>query len=103
MLLRERKESLNLFESIAGIAIYIYIFMGAMLALGLSGIVIYFYHRRRMRRFVEYDNMNNNMQRHSLIDSFVEGGELEWQCTVCYHENHPAKHECIMCGTQQSK
>jgi hypothetical protein len=34
-------------------------------------------------------------------DSYVEAGEVEWQCSICYHENHPAKRECIMCGTPE--
>ncbi|TMW66077.1 hypothetical protein Poli38472_003842 [Pythium oligandrum] len=80
---------------------YIYIFLGAIVAVALGSILIYCYHQRRLRRFVENDNINNNMQRHSLVDSFIEAGEVEWQCTVCYHENHPAKHECLMCGTPQ--
>lgn len=112
-----------------GIAYYIYIFLGVMLSVGLGSMAVYCYHQRRVRRFVEHDNMNNNMQRHSLVDrsavyaytkcwllcivtnwlgafclcacSFIEAGEIEWQCTVCYHENHPAKRECLMCGTPQ--
>ncbi|GLD92579.1 hypothetical protein PINS_up001138 [Pythium insidiosum] len=84
-----------------GVAYYIYIFLGAMFAVALGSLLIYCYHQRRIQRFVEHDNMNNNMQRHSLVDSFIENGEVEWQCSVCYHENHPAKHECLMCGTPQ--
>lgn len=83
------------------VALYIYIFLGVMLAIGVGSILVYCFHQRRVRRFVEHDNMNNNMQRHSLVDSFIEAGEVEWQCTVCYHENHPAKRECLMCGTPQ--
>ncbi|KAJ0410717.1 hypothetical protein ATCC90586_008302 [Pythium insidiosum] len=83
------------------VAYYIYIFLGAMFAVALGSLLIYCYHQRRIQRFVEHDNMNNNMQRHSLVDSFIENGEVEWQCSVCYHENHPAKHECLMCGTPQ--
>ncbi|GAB9474626.1 Hect e3 ubiquitin ligase [Globisporangium polare] len=80
---------------------YIYVFLGVMLSVGVGSVAVYCYHQRRVRRFVEHDNMNNNMQRHSLVDSFIEAGEIEWQCTVCYHENHPAKRECLMCGTPQ--
>lgn len=72
-----------------------------MLSVGVGSILVYCCHQRRVRRFVEHDNLNNNMQRHSLVDSFIEAGEVEWQCTVCYHENHPAKRECLMCGTPQ--
>lgn len=36
-----------------------------------------------------------------LCNSYVEAGEVEWQCSICYHENHPAKRECIMCGTPE--
>ncbi|DAZ93420.1 TPA: hypothetical protein N0F65_000071 [Lagenidium giganteum] len=85
----------------SSLAYYIYIFLGAMVAVGIGSLLIYCYHQRRIRRYVENDNMNNNMQRHSLVDSFIEAGEVEWQCSVCYHENHPAKRECLMCGTPQ--
>lgn len=51
-----------------GIAYYIYIFLGVMLSVGVGSMAIYCYHQRRVRRFVEHDNMNNNMQRHSLVD-----------------------------------
>ncbi|TYZ68530.1 hypothetical protein PybrP1_000154 [[Pythium] brassicae (nom. inval.)] len=83
------------------VTFYIYIFLGVMISVGVGSVLVYCCHQRRVRRFVEHDNMNNNMQRHSLIDSFIEAGEVEWQCTVCYHENHPAKRECLMCGTPQ--
>ena len=26
-------------------------------------------------------------------NSFLEDGQSEWQCTICYYENHPAKRE----------
>ncbi|EGZ25311.1 hypothetical protein PHYSODRAFT_480872 [Phytophthora sojae] len=42
------------------------------------------------------------MQRHLLDDSVVQDGQAEWQCSVCYHENHPAKRECLMCGTPEA-
>ncbi|KAF0701239.1 Aste57867_8276 [Aphanomyces stellatus] len=83
------------------LAVYIYIFLGAMVAVGLLSLLAYCYHQRRLARYLETDNMNNNMQRHSLIDSFLESGETEWQCSVCYHDNHPAKRECLLCGTPQ--
>ncbi|GMF43327.1 unnamed protein product [Phytophthora fragariaefolia] len=41
------------------------------------------------------------MQRHLLEDSVIQDGQAEWQCSVCYHENHPAKRECLMCGTPE--
>lgn len=80
---------------------YIYVFLGGMALIGLVSFIVYCYHQRRLQRFVEHDNINNNMQRHSLVDSFIQEGESEWQCTVCYYENHPAKKECLMCGTTQ--
>ncbi|OQR81711.1 HECT E3 ubiquitin ligase, partial [Thraustotheca clavata] len=83
------------------LAIYIYIFLGAMVFVGVMSLFAYCYHQRRLQRYVEHDNLNNNMQRHSLIDSFIEHGESEWQCSVCYHDNHPAKRECLLCGTPQ--
>ncbi|KAH9095016.1 hypothetical protein LEN26_017969 [Aphanomyces euteiches] len=84
-----------------GLAVYIYIFLGAMAFVGLLSILAYCYHQRRLARYLETDNMNNNMQRHSLVDSFIEAGETEWQCSICYHDNHPAKRECLLCGTPQ--
>ncbi|EQC25918.1 hypothetical protein SDRG_16217 [Saprolegnia diclina VS20] len=83
------------------LAIYIYIFLGAMVFVGVMSLFAYCYHQRRLQRYVENDNLNNNMQRHSLIDSFLENGESEWQCSICYHDNHPAKRECLLCGTPQ--
>ncbi|ETV96234.1 hypothetical protein, variant [Aphanomyces invadans] len=83
------------------LAVYVYIFLGAMVFVGVLSLLAYCYHQRRIARYLETDNMNNNMQRHSLIDSFLEAGESEWQCSVCYHDNHPAKHECLLCGTPQ--
>ncbi|POM73757.1 HECT E3 ubiquitin ligase, partial [Phytophthora palmivora] len=61
----------------------------------------YCVHQRRLRQFVHDDNAYNNMQRHLLEDSIVQDGQTEWQCSVCYHENHPAKRECLMCGTPE--
>lgn len=45
--------------------------MGVMLTVGVGSMAVYCYHQRRIRRFVEHDNMNNNMQRHSLVDRSV--------------------------------
>ncbi|KDO18096.1 hypothetical protein SPRG_16536 [Saprolegnia parasitica CBS 223.65] len=72
-----------------------------MVFVGVMSLFAYCYHQRRLQRYVENDNLNNNMQRHSLIDSFLENGESEWQCSICYHDNHPAKRECLLCGTPQ--
>ncbi|KAG6619605.1 HECT E3 ubiquitin ligase [Phytophthora cinnamomi] len=63
--------------------------------------LLYCVHQRRLERFEHDDNLNNNMQRHLLEDSVVQDGQAEWQCSVCYHENHPAKRECLMCGTPE--
>ncbi|RHY17240.1 hypothetical protein DYB37_006914 [Aphanomyces astaci] len=52
----------------AGLAVYIYIFLGAMVFVGMLSLLAYCYHQRRIARYLETDNMNNNMQRHSLID-----------------------------------
>lgn len=72
-----------------------------MVCVGILSVLLYCHHQRRLQRYVDRDNLNNNMQRHSLVDSFLEEGEHEWQCSICYHENHPAKPECLMCGTTQ--
>lgn len=109
------------------VSYYVYIFLGVLAGLVVLSILGYCIHQRRVHRFAQRDNTNNNMQRHSLIDrsaasrlqdemvsplatdvacshgphSYVEAGEVEWQCSICYHENHPAKRECLMCGTPE--
>ena len=50
------------------LAVYIYIFLGGMALVGIVSLVVYCYHQRRLQRYVEHDNRNNNMQRHSLVD-----------------------------------
>ena len=50
------------------LAVYIYIFLGGMALVGLISLLVYCYHQRRLQRYVEHDNLNNNMQRHSLVD-----------------------------------
>ena len=38
-----------------------------------------------------------------IVCSFLDSGEVEWTCAVCYHENHPKKTECILCGTAKGR
>lgn len=45
-----------------------YVFLSVMVVIGFGSVAVYCYHRRRIQRFVDHDNMNNNMQRHSLVD-----------------------------------
>ncbi|OWZ04868.1 HECT E3 ubiquitin ligase [Phytophthora megakarya] len=85
----------------AGIEFYLYVFLGVVVALAGGALMLYCVHQRRLQQFVHDDNANNNMQRHLLEDSVVQDGQTEWQCSVCYHENHPAKRECLMCGTPE--
>ncbi|ETP44797.1 hypothetical protein F442_08675 [Phytophthora nicotianae P10297] len=83
------------------IEFYLYVFLGVVIALAGGSVMLYCLHQRRMQRFEHHDNANNNMQRHLLEDSIIQDGQEEWQCSVCYHENHPAKRECLMCGTPE--
>ncbi|KAG7393302.1 hypothetical protein PHYBOEH_006144 [Phytophthora boehmeriae] len=83
------------------IEFYLYVLLGVVTALASGSMLLYCAHQRRVQRYVEDDNANNNMQRHLLEDSFIQHGQTEWQCSVCYHENHPAKRECLMCGTPE--
>ncbi|KAE9015602.1 hypothetical protein PR003_g15581 [Phytophthora rubi] len=83
------------------IEFYMYVFLGVVVALAGGSVLLYCVHQRRLERFEQEDNLNNNMQRHLLEDSVVQDGQAEWQCSVCYHENHPAKRECLMCGTPE--
>ncbi|KAG6621933.1 HECT E3 ubiquitin ligase [Phytophthora cinnamomi] len=83
------------------IEFYMYVFLGVVMALAGGSMLLYCVHQRRLERFEHDDNLNNNMQRHLLEDSVVQDGQAEWQCSVCYHENHPAKRECLMCGTPE--
>ncbi|KAG2949635.1 hypothetical protein PC117_g5056 [Phytophthora cactorum] len=83
------------------IEFYLYVFLGVVIALAGGSVMLYCLHQRRMQQFEQSDNANNNMQRHLLEDSVIQDGQEEWQCSVCYHENHPAKRECLMCGTSE--
>ncbi|KAG3098656.1 hypothetical protein PI125_g15270 [Phytophthora idaei] len=83
------------------IEFYLYVFLGVVIALAGGSVMLYCLHQRRMQQFEQSDNANNNMQRHLLEDSVIQDGQEEWQCSVCYHENHPAKRECLMCGTPE--
>lgn len=47
-------------------------------------------------RFPFVGEFGRGTHRAHLEDSFVED---EWSCQVCYHENHPEKDVCVMCGT----
>ncbi|KAL3663968.1 hypothetical protein V7S43_010856 [Phytophthora oleae] len=83
------------------IEFYLYVFLGVVIALAGGSLMLYCFHQRRLQHFVNDDNANNNMQRHLLEDSAIQDGQEEWQCSVCYHDNHPAKRECLMCGTPE--
>lgn len=47
---------------------YVYIFLGVLAGLAVVSSMGYCIHQRRVHRFAQRDNNNNNMQRHSLID-----------------------------------
>ncbi|KAL4161227.1 hypothetical protein PRNP1_001782 [Phytophthora ramorum] len=83
------------------IEFYLYVFLGVVVALAVGSITLYCVHQRRLQRFEQDDNSNNNMQRHLLEDSVIQDGQAEWQCSVCYHENHPSKRDCLLCGTPE--
>lgn len=36
-----------------------------------------------------------------VFGSFLQRGEEEWPCSICFHDNHPSKTACVMCGTPQ--
>ncbi|KAG1690645.1 hypothetical protein DVH05_027908 [Phytophthora capsici] len=84
-----------------GVEFYLYVFLGVVIALAGGSLMLYCFHQRRLRHFVNNDNANNNIQRYLLEDSALQDGQEEWQCSVCYHDNHPAKKECLMCGTPE--
>ncbi|KAL4138207.1 hypothetical protein PRIC2_001714 [Phytophthora ramorum] len=84
------------------IEFYLYVFLGVVVALAVGSITLYCVHQRRLQRFEQDDNSNNNMQRHLLEDSVIQDGQAEWQCSVCYHENHPSKRDCLLCGTPEA-
>jgi hypothetical protein len=50
------------------VSYYVYIFLGVLAGLAAVSILVYCIHQRRVHRFTQRDNNNNNMQRHSLID-----------------------------------
>lgn len=120
------------------VAALVYVFLGLALVILVASIWYYWNYARKIERFLERDNVNNNMMRQDLVDryashdnrrwlwllwygrrahvvlfcvngcvnflvcSFVERGEEEWPCSICFHDNHPTRTTCIMCGTPQS-
>lgn len=107
------------------VAALVYVFLGLALVILLASIWYYWNYARKIERFLERDNINNNMMRQDLVDrcallvalslfllyyshthvqtdSFVERGEEEWPCSICFHDNHPTRTTCIMCGTPMS-
>ncbi|RMX67786.1 hypothetical protein DD238_000466 [Peronospora effusa] len=80
---------------------YVYMFLGVVVLLTGRFMLFYCISQRRLQQLEQHDNIHNNMQRHLLKDSALHDGQVEWQCSVCYHENHPAKRECLMCGTSE--
>ncbi|KAI9920821.1 hypothetical protein PsorP6_001011 [Peronosclerospora sorghi] len=85
----------------ASIEFFLFVLCGIVITLAGVSMLLYCLHRRRHQQVYEYDNVNNNIQRHLLEDSIIQEGKEVWQCSVCYHVNHPAKNECLMCGTSQ--
>uniref|UniRef100_K3WCL7 HECT-type E3 ubiquitin transferase n=1 Tax=Globisporangium ultimum (strain ATCC 200006 / CBS 805.95 / DAOM BR144) TaxID=431595 RepID=K3WCL7_GLOUD len=81
------------------VAALVYVFLGVALVILVGSIWYYWNYARKIERFLERDNVNNNMMRQDLVDSFVERGEEEWPCSICFHDNHPTRTTCIMCGT----
>ncbi|KAF0684516.1 Aste57867_23515 [Aphanomyces stellatus] len=82
-------------------AAIVYALLGLALFLLIGAIIYYWNYAKRIERFLENDNRNNNMMRQDLVDTFMERGEKEWTCSICFHENHPSKKTCVMCGTPQ--
>lgn len=37
--------------------------------------------------------------REELEDTILEEGQVEWDCLVCAHKNHPTVTKCHLCGT----
>lgn len=37
--------------------------------------------------------------REELEDTILEEGQVEWDCIVCAHKNHPTVTKCHLCGT----
>ncbi|TDH71216.1 uncharacterized protein CCR75_005991 [Bremia lactucae] len=82
-----------------GMAMLVYIFLVMALLILCGSIWYYWSYARKIERFLARDNENNNMMRHHLVDSFLQRGEEEWPCSICFHDNHPGKTSCVMCGT----
>ncbi|CAI5735729.1 unnamed protein product [Hyaloperonospora brassicae] len=82
-----------------GMAALVYIFLVLALLVLCGSIWYYWSYARKIERFLARDNQNNNMMRHDLVDSFLQRGEQEWPCSICFHDNHPDKTSCVMCGT----
>uniref|UniRef100_A0AAV1TT09 HECT-type E3 ubiquitin transferase n=1 Tax=Peronospora matthiolae TaxID=2874970 RepID=A0AAV1TT09_9STRA len=82
-----------------GMAALVYIFLVLALLVLCGSIWYYWSYARKIERFLARDNQNNNMMRHHLVDSFLQRGEEEWPCSICFHDNHPDKKSCVMCGT----
>ncbi|OQR85369.1 HECT E3 ubiquitin ligase [Achlya hypogyna] len=89
---------MELSSTMAGL---VYALLGIALVLLIGAIIYYWNYAKRIERFLQNDNRNNNMLRQDLIDTFVARGEEEWPCSICFHDNHPSKKECVMCGTPQ--
>ncbi|KAG7402263.1 hypothetical protein PHYBOEH_003522 [Phytophthora boehmeriae] len=82
-----------------GMAVLVYVFLVLALLVLCGSIWYYWSYARKIERFLARDNENNNMMRHHLVDSFLQRGEEEWPCSICFHDNHPDKTSCVMCGT----
>ncbi|KAE9347180.1 hypothetical protein PF008_g7940 [Phytophthora fragariae] len=82
-----------------GMAALVYVFLVLALLVLCGSIWYYWSYARKIERFLARDNQNNNMMRHHLVDSFLQRGEEEWPCSICFHDNHPDKTSCVMCGT----
>lgn len=80
---------------------YLFVFTGVVLGLAGTSMLFYCLHQRRVLHSEQSGSTSNNMQRHLLEDSVIQDGQEEWQCSICYNENHPVKKECLMCGTPE--
>lgn len=54
----------------AGMAALVYIFLAVALIVLLGSIWYYWSYARKIERFLERDNQNNNMMRHDLVDRY---------------------------------
>ncbi|DAZ98341.1 TPA: hypothetical protein N0F65_007148 [Lagenidium giganteum] len=82
-------------------SVLVYVFLVAAVIILCGSIWYYWSYAKKIERFLERDNINNNMMRQDLVDSFIQRGEEEWPCSICFHDNHPSKTTCVMCGTAQ--